>query len=105
MGTKFEMQRCSSTVEPQGKRFNLGVSRRSIGDQVANVVTENVRFNASVHMAQSQATVDDFVSLLIRAHDVLHRCHRWPLPHWLKTPFGDRPLGWYHHCAEAYDTT
>ena len=35
------------------------------------VVTEKVRVNDSVHMAESQATLDDVVPLLIGGHSVL----------------------------------
>ena len=37
---------------------------------------------------RKQATLDDFVPLLIGGHDVPDRCHGWPLPHWLTTPLG-----------------
>ena len=36
--------------------------------------------------------LDEFVPLLIRGYDAPDRCHRWPLHHHFKTPFGVRKI-------------
>ena len=88
--TRFEMKRCSSTVKPSRRRFNLGTPIAPFRTTLPYFVKENIRFTDRV-AGHAQRFYTRHVS---------DWCHRWPMFH---RRFGVRKITQQHAAQETND--